>query len=166
MINRGKGDNGYTDIVGPGRIPKYDPRAVALGSIDEATSAIGLARALSGDKTKEILKMIQSDLQILMGEIASLEETKNLIKREKIENIENYIRKLESKIGTISSFVLPGENVPSAALHLARTIVRKAERNVASLLQLGYIKRDEPLIYLNRLSDLLYFLSIFEEIQE
>jgi cob(I)alamin adenosyltransferase len=166
MIGKGRGDNGYTDIIGPGRVPKYDPRAEALGSIDEATSTLGIVRALSKGEINGLIKDIQEDLQTLMTEIASLDKPKKIIGKESIKKIESLIERYEKETEIPSSFTLPGENLLSAFLHLARTIVRRAERNVVQLLFLNHLKREEPLIYLNRLSSLLYVLAKFSETQK
>src|SRR5881227_564951 len=99
----GKGDEGYTDLLGPERVPKYDLRPETYGTLDEASSALGLARALSAtEKTKEILRQVQHDLYLMMAEVATpseqLEKIPYRITTEQAEGLDITIRGLETEV--------------------------------------------------------------------
>jgi cob(I)alamin adenosyltransferase len=163
------GDDGFTGLLGEGRLPKYHARMEALGVLDEASAALGLARAQSKDpKTGTLLKSIQRDMYTIMAEVAATPE-----------NVQRFraldprrVQWLESKTDAIAAiapvpaeFILPGDSLPGAALALARTIVRRAERRVAELLDTGEIKNRVLLQYLNRLSSLCFALELLENKQ-
>ncbi len=166
MLYTGKGDQGYTDLLG-GRVPKYASRPETFGTLDEATSAIGLARALAQqDETKQILIQIQRDLYVMMAELAfapEIEQDKYRITAAHVERLETTIDSLGTRVPIGRHFVLPGDTVPGAALDLARTVVRRAERLVARLYHEGEIHNEQLLAYLNRLSSLLFVLARFED---
>ena len=164
----GKGDEGYTDLLGPERVPKYDLRPETCGTLDEASSALGLARALSGvERTREILREVQHDLYLMMAEIATplpqLEKLPYRIKAEQADQLGELIRELEGLVEMPRAFVLPGASAASAAIDLARTIVRRAERHAVELVHKGQMPAGNVLRYLNRLSSLLFILARYEE---
>jgi cob(I)alamin adenosyltransferase len=149
------GDDGKTGLLGECRLPKYHPRIETLGAIDEASAGLGLARALCQvPQTKGILLEIQRDLHALMAEIAA---TPDNVERFQILDASR-IRWLEEQ----AEFILPGDSLPGAALALSRTIVRRAERCVADLIDRGEIKNLILLQYLNRLSSLCFALELRE----
>jgi cob(I)alamin adenosyltransferase len=165
-----KGDRGFTSLLGGQRIPKSGPRPEAYGTLDEASSALGIARAAATrPKTKEIIMSIQKDLLILGAELATapedLKKYPHQIKTEHVDRLERLIEDLQKDVVMGKEFILPGETVASAAIDLGRTIVRRAERKAVRLLQEKIITNVEALRFLNRLADLLFALARYEESQ-
>lgn len=160
------GDDGYTRILGEGRLPKYDLRLDAVGSVDEANSALGLARSFTENlHTKEIILQAQRDLYHLMAEVAATPE--NAVHFRKIDAVRvTWLEEQTDGIGrnvTVpKEFITPGDFPSAAAIDLARTVVRRAERSVAQLLHQGDVENVELLRYLNRLSSLCYILELAE----
>ena len=160
------GDDGFTGLLGEGRVPKNHPITEAVGAIDEATAAIGLARAHASDEdTTTILLQVQRDLYHLMAEVVARPE--NAARFRKID--EQTIGWLEERIDAVGhrvempgDFILPGDTLSGAMLALARTIVRRAERNVVGLYHQGTLENPSLLHYLNRLSSLLFLLELLE----
>jgi cob(I)alamin adenosyltransferase len=166
-----KGDRGFTSLLGGQRIPKSGPRPEAYGTLDEASSALGIARAsATRPKTKEIIMSIQKDLFVLGAELATapedLKKYPYQIKTEHVDRLERLIEDLQKEIVMGKEFILPGETVAAAAIDLGRTIVRRAERKAVRLLQEKIITNVEVLRFLNRLADLLFTLARYEEAQE
>ncbi|MCL5110131.1 MAG: cob(I)yrinic acid a,c-diamide adenosyltransferase [Chloroflexi bacterium] len=164
----GTGDNGYTDLLGAERVPKYEERVEAVGSIDEATSSLGLARALTqSQRVRQLLADLQQDLYLIMAELATpASQRPQLVARvgaADVERIEGETRAVEAEIEMPKQFVLPGALPSSAALDLARTVVRRAERRVAKLVHEHVVDSGDVLRYLNRASSLLYALARYEE---
>ena len=162
-----KGDDGYTGILGEGRIPKEHPRTEALGAIDEATSALGLARASArAPQIAPIILQVQRDLYRLMAEVAATSENVEkfrAIDETKVAWVEEQTDSLSKAVRMPSEFIIPGDTPASAALDLARTVVRRAERRVAELFHLGGIDNPQVLNYVNRLSSLCFVLELFED---
>src|SRR5215210_3638313 len=164
----GTGDEGYTDLMGPERVAKYDLRPETYGTIDEATSALGLARALSSEeRIREVITQVQHDLYLLMAEVATplsqLEKLPYRITPEQVDWLDATIQQLGSEIELPRKFVLPGASAPSAAIDLGRAIVRRAERHAVRLIHEGRMPQGNVLRYLNRLSSLLFILARYEE---
>ena len=163
-----RGDDGYTGLLGPERVPKYDLRPEAYGTVDEAQAALGLARA-SGctPRTGEILLAIQRELYPMMTELASAGKAKTplsgLITATQVAQLENWIAELETQVEMPEQFIVPGDSRPGAALHLARTVVRRAERLAVRLAHEGLLDNDQIVRYLNRLSSLLFGLACLED---
>ena len=164
----GRGDDGYTGLLGPERVPKYDLRPEACGTVDEAQAAIGLARA-SGctSQTEKILLAIQRDLYTLMAELAAAGDESSVfsgsVTSEHLDQLEDWIAQFETQVKMPKEFVVPGDSQPGAALHLARTVVRRAERYAVRLAHDGVLANPLVVRYLNRLSSLLYVLAIAED---
>lgn len=163
------GDRGETSLMYGRRVSKTDPRVDAYGRVDELTAALGLARAFCQDEfvAKEILAA-QKDLIILMGELATAREDLDrylkdgfkLTTAEMVDRLTGVIVDLEKDKSLYpKDWVIPGGNTVSAALDLARTTCRHAERSVASLKDFNA----EILRYLNRLSDLCWILARYVE---
>lgn len=163
MFTTKKGDNGYTGILGPGRVPKYDLRIEAVGSLDEASSAIGLARAKAQGELKNILLTIQEDLGSITAQIADLEGKTFRMEGKLLDKLEKILESLEKKVKIPDKFVYPGDNELSASLDFARAVVRRAERRLDELFHLGYLKDEEIIRYINRLSSLLYLMARYAE---
>jgi cob(I)alamin adenosyltransferase len=160
------GDDGYTGLLGEGRVPKYDLRPEVLGTIDEAMSSLGLARATSClPENQELILQVQRDLYLLMAEAAATPETAQQFHRideSKVSWVEEKTRELAQKVQSPQEFILPGDTLAGAALDLARTVVRRAERRIAELLRRGDVSNPELLRYLNRLSSLLFVMELKE----
>ncbi len=162
----GKGDQGTTDLLGE-RVGKDDPRVVALGDLDEATSAIGLGRALAQtERTNDLLVTCQRDLYQIMAELAFTDELRPAaysLSETRVQWLEEATDALSAEVALPPAFILPGDTVPGAALDVARTVVRRAEREAVVLSNAGQITNPQILRYLNRLSSLLFMLARFED---
>ena len=161
-----EGDEGYSGLLGKGHIPKYDLRLEAIGDIDEASSALGMARFLCApSETKAILLQVQRDLYHIMAETAAPLETAekfHVIRTQHIVWLEETTVTWGDKVRLPEEFIVPGDTMAGAALDLARTVVRRAERRMAELLQRGDVQNGDLLRYLNRLSSLLFVLELKE----
>ncbi len=163
------GDGGDTGLIGRERVPKWDPRPDTFGTVDEATSALGLARALSDSQdVKDTILRLQRELYVLMAELATSPEEQGkhagmIISAEHVAGLELLTEELKQDVTIGNAFIIPGETAPGAALDLARTIVRRAERMTARLLHDGLAANPEVLRYLNRMSDVLFVLARYEE---
>jgi cob(I)alamin adenosyltransferase len=161
-----KGDDGSTGFLGEGRIPKNHPRIEALGTLDEASAALGMARALTqNNEAGNMLKEAQKDLYNLMAEIAAAPEHAHEFRKldnSRLKWLDSRVNELESRTHVPREFILPGDSLPGAALALARTIVRRAERRVVELGNQGEISNEVMLPYLNRLSLLCFLLELAE----
>ena len=157
------GDDGYTGVLGRERVPKYADRPAACGTVDEASAALGLARAqISDAQLAGLVLTIQRDLYKLMADLATLPEAATRppwLKEDRLTWLEETTDGLGSTVALPPAFIVPGDSIPGAALDLARTIVRRAERLVARLLHDGELRSDTPLKYLNRLSSLLFLMA-------
>lgn len=162
----GKGDSGYTGVLGEGRLPKSHPRIEAIGAIDEATAAVGFARSQAvTDGLGQILVTIQRDLYHVMAEVAATPETAlkfRFIDATRVAWLEAQIAEFDSQVVMPKDFILPGDTCSSAAFALARTIVRRAERRVTELFHAQLIENGELLRYLNRLSSFCFMLELVE----
>ncbi|HEY7983904.1 MAG TPA: cob(I)yrinic acid a,c-diamide adenosyltransferase [Ktedonobacterales bacterium] len=170
-VTTGAGDAGYTSLLGSQRVAKYDPRPDTFGTVDEATSALGLARALTtDDRAKAALLAMQRQLYVLMAELATPPE--NLaavgmrVTGEAVRELERVEDELKAEITIPEKFVIPGDSVDGAALDVARTVVRRAERMAAKLLHDGTINNGEVVRYLNRLSDVVFILARYLEAKQ
>jgi cob(I)alamin adenosyltransferase len=157
------GDDGTTGLYGGARVPKASMRVEAYGTVDELNATIGVARATSlGGTIDGVLAQVQVDLFTLGAELACVpgKEEKmgmKLLDPADAERLERAIDAAEENLPPLKTFVLPGGSAQAAALHLARTVCRRAERNILGLTD-GK-PRSEIVIYLNRLSDLLFVLA-------
>ncbi len=165
------GDRGETGLLYGGRVSKTDPRTEAYGSIDEAISALGLARALMTDRTRHaIVLRIQSELFTVGAELATdaaeyetLKKHFALVTEDFTHRLESEIIDLEANVPLPDAFVIPGGTQAAAALDLARAVIRRAERRVVALQLRESLRNPEVLRYLNRLSDLVFMLARAEE---
>ncbi len=161
-----KGDSGKTGLLGEGRVSKASLQIEAVGSVDEATAALGLARAQTeSQETREIILHIQKSLYRLMAELAATPETADQfrsIDREEVAWLEHQINQLETTVNLPREFILPGETPASGALALARTIVRRAERRVIALKEAEVVGNPDLIAFLNRLSSLVFLLEVHE----
>ena len=160
-IVTGQGDGGYTYPYSGHKLRKDDLRLEVVGTMDELSSFLGMAKSLIKDKDgRNILEKIQHDL-FTVGSQVSGRGSKNLkrkIASGNIRYLEKEIGELEKKF-PFKNFVLPGDNLVSSTLHVARTITRRLERRAVTLRNKEKFEGKDILIYLNRLSDLLFLLA-------
>ena len=174
-----KGDDGTTGLLfGGPRISKDDPRTEAYGTVDEAVAALGLARANVGVKRRlgtlalpigglgDLILRFQRELFVVGAELATtpdawdrLEDGRTRVSAAMVADVERILVELEASIEMPREFVVPGETPTSAALELARTILRRAERRAVSLRRAGLMPEGQVIPYLNRLADLVWVLA-------
>lgn len=160
------GDSGDTGLFGGGRVPKDDLRVAAYGDVDELNSALGLVRATEPEALgDELLEAIQRDLFAMGGHLATPDPDKVRAALEKatlaetrVQAMEDAIDAADAELPPLRAFILPGGTAKAAALHLARTVCRRAERSVVRLAGAAQVPA-LFLVYLNRLSDLLFTLA-------
>ncbi len=162
------GDQGDTGLFGGGRVPKDHPRVEAYGDVDELNAVLGLARSIEMmPRIDEVLAPIQRDLFSLGALLATPQPDKvkqqlekARIDEERIAQLERAIDDGEAELEPLEAFILPGGTPKSAALHVARTVCRRAERRVIALAHDAAITVPPiVIVYLNRLSDLLFVLA-------
>ena len=149
------GDDGTTGLTNGRRLPKQSVRIDTLGNVDELNAALGVLIA-SATSLKQILEPVQHHLFLLGAELATPGST--YIDHQRIEKLETAIDLLDAKLPPLVHFILPGGSQPAALAHLARTICRRAERNLVRLSQDEQVN-SASIIYLNRLSDLLFVVA-------
>lgn len=161
-----RGDQGRTSLLSGERVSKTNLRIEACGNLDESNAAMGLAKALStNSRIREILSTIQQDLFLLGAELSSTDPNEQLkrVEDDHIAYLEKWITELQVEVPLTRGFVDAGNNPVSAALDLARTIVRRAERSIVELHETGGVKRPEVLSYLNRMGFLLFILARYAD---
>ena len=161
----GKGDDGTTGRLGKGRVPKNDARIEAIGTLDESSAAMGVARALVRDpRCRPLLLRAQRDLYRLMAEVASSPENAGQFhfEAEHVDWLEQQIDALGKDAEMPGEFIVPGDSLAGAALSVARAVARRAERRLVDLA--GSEQTANPALqqYLNRLSSLLFVLELIE----
>ncbi len=167
-ISTKKGDSGYTSTLSGERVPKYHIVTEAAGTLDEAGSLLGLARAASREKRiKRILLQVQKHLFVIGAELSVPKGTgrppKRVTSETDVKWLEKLIDELEEALALPPGFVAFGQEPSSAHMDVARTAVRKTERIVVKMNSDGLIANPFILKYLNRLSDLVFLLACFEE---
>ena len=178
-VATGKGDDGTTGLLfGGDRISKDDPRAEAYGTIDEAVAALGLARAELALKQQygvvppalaglaEVILRLQRELFVAAAELATtpsawdrLEDDRTRVSAAMVAGLDELLREVETHVEMPTEFVVPGESRTSAAIELARTVLRRAERRSVALSRAELVPGPHLLPYLNRLADLLWVLA-------
>jgi cob(I)alamin adenosyltransferase len=162
-----KGDDGTTGLLYGGRVSKADPATEAYGSVDEAVAALGMVRALAGDPyVNELILRLQRELFVVGADLATNPDDRKKLKPGVSLATKDMAARLEESIDDMvevhplpQEFIVPGANPVSAALDVARTAVRRAERRTVELRDGGGEVNPEALRYLNRLSDLLFVLA-------
>lgn len=166
------GDRGTTALMYGRRVSKCHPRVEAYGCVDELNAAMGLARATSTENfVRDNLLTIQKDLVILMGELATavedlpryVKDGYSLVTPEMTAKLDKLVAEIEAQKVSYKGWATPGETANSAALDVARTVCRRAERRVCSLQEAGQLQNAEIIIYLNRLADLLWLFARWAE---
>lgn len=159
-----KGDDGTTGLLYGGRVPKDSPLPTAYGEVDEAQAVLGMARAEAepGTELDTLLIALERDLWVLMAELAASPDHRDrlvagtsLVSESMVTALEAHIDGVSERFEMPTEFVVPGENRTAAALDLARTVVRRAERHALS----AVVDGSQVVPYLNRLSDLLWALA-------
>ena len=178
-VATGRGDDGTTGLLyGGPRVPKDDPRTEAFGTIDEAVAALGIARADLGIKSQygtlpgglaglgDLILRLQRELFIVAAELATtpdawprLVDGETRVSATMVDGLEELLAQTEAVIEMPHEFVVPGQTRPSAALEVARTIIRRAERRATTLDRAGQVPGPHLLPYLNRLADLVWVLA-------
>jgi len=168
------GDNGTTALMYGRRVAKNHPRVEAYGAVDELNAALGLARATAAQEfVRANLLNIQHDLVLLMGELAVANDDLeryvkggfSLVTPALTAKLDALVKEIELQKISFSGWATPGATQNSAALDMARTVCRRAERRVCDLQTAGELKNDEIIIFLNRLSDLLWLFARWVETQ-
>lgn len=162
----GRGDQGTTDLLGD-RVGKNDPIVGLLGDLDEATSSIGNGRAhATAGEVTDALKEAQHDLYRIMAELAFTDEIRPETYNfgaDRVDWLEGTTDAIGVEFALPPHFILPGDTIPGAALDVARTVVRRAERTAVDLQMVGRLSNSEILRYLNRLSSLLFIAARYED---
>jgi cob(I)alamin adenosyltransferase len=165
------GDDGMTALMYGRRVPKTHPRVEACGAVDELNAALGVARpSAEHDFVRNNLLVIQKDLIVLMGELCVqpedlpryVKDGYSLVTPVMTATLDALVGEIEEQ-NSFKGWATPGATPPGAALDLARTICRRAERRVCALKEAGELKNAEIIIYLNRLSDLLWLFARWVE---
>jgi len=161
-----KGDLGQTSLLTGERVSKASLRPETYGTLDEASSALGLAKALTENETiKRMILAVQEDLLILGGELACENETQKQVRIEedRASRLEKWIEELQQDVPIPREFIYPGVNAAGAAVDMARTIIRRAERRAVGLKEAGLLDHEAVHAYLNRLADFLFTLARYTE---
>ncbi len=166
------GDNGSSGLMYNRRVPKTHPRLEAYGDVDELNAALGLARASAQSPfIQNHLLVIQKELIIVMGELATSQEDLPRYLKDGFQvvsptmtvKLEAVVRDIEAQNVSFKGWATPGANISAATLDVARTICRRAERRVCALQETGQLHNPEIVIFLNRLSDLLWLMARWTE---
>ncbi len=165
------GDQGETHLLMGGQVPKNHPRCEAYGEADLATSAMGMARAISpNSRVKEALLKVQREMFTVMSELAidsdryhHFKENYNTITEEHVASAERLIDDMKEEVELPPKFIIPGASPASGAIDLARSALRSAERRIVELNQKFPLDNDQILPYVNRLGDLLFMLARYED---
>jgi cob(I)alamin adenosyltransferase len=162
-----RGDFGLTDLIDARDLPKHDLRFEVLGTLDEASSALGVVRASPArPETRELILDIQRDLYWMMSELAAVSDERRpeaRITRERLAALEQAYHELTATHPLTDAFTVPGDSMVGALLHMARAVIRRAERHVTQLEHDAPLANPHIIPYLNRLSTLVYALARAEE---
>jgi cob(I)alamin adenosyltransferase len=165
------GDDGTTGLLYGGRVPKDDHRTSVYGTLDEAVAALGLARSAGlVERVEDTVVRVQRAMFVVGAQLATAESNRHKLKPRVSRVTPEMTAEVEAEIDALvgdhalpDEFILPGESAGSAALDLARAIVRRAERTAVAMDRAGLVGDPEVLRYMNRVSDLLFALARFEE---
>jgi cob(I)alamin adenosyltransferase len=164
------GDKGQTGLVGGVRVSKSSLRVETYGTVDELNSFLGFARSISEhQEIKQLILSIQKDLFVLGAELATpgeLSAGQTQVTQEMVDRLTNEVHRIEAVDGILADWSVPGEHTVSAALDMARTVCRRAERYAVRLAESGEKVSSVAIIYLNRLSDLVWLLGRWIELKE
>lgn len=157
-IYTGRGDSGETDLRDAQRISKAAPRIEAYGSVDEVNSIIGTAIPTGYDDIDDQLVAIQNHLHIIQAQLANPEDDPDTpsVSGTEVEQLEAWIDEADEELDPLTAFILPGGAPTGATLHHARAVCRRAERRLVAFVETAKAVETTPVVYLNRLSDLLF----------
>jgi cob(I)alamin adenosyltransferase len=171
-----KGDDGSTSLWYGGRVPKHHGRTEAYGSLDEACSQLGVARALCGPDQAELaadILRLQDDIFVAGAELATapeaagrLEDGISRVTEEMVTEAEALIDRYMAEVELPPKFVIPGGNQLSAQLDVARTVIRRAERRISTLVEAGEIASETLVHFVNRASDLAYAMARWADVDD
>jgi cob(I)alamin adenosyltransferase len=171
-----KGDDGSTSLWYGGRVPKHHGRTEAYGSLDEACSQLGVARALCGPGEAELaadILRLQDDLFVAGAELATapeaagrLEDGVSRVTEAMVAELERLIDRYMAEVELPPKFVIPGGNPLSAQLDVARTVIRRAERHISALAEAGELNGETVIHFVNRASDFAYALARFADVDD
>jgi cob(I)alamin adenosyltransferase len=166
-----KGDDGTTSLWYGGRIPKHHGRTDAYGTLDEACSQLGVARALCGPDQAELaadILRLQDDIFVAGAEEAAarLEDGVSRATEEMVAELEALIDRYMARVDLPPKFVIPGGNQISAQLDVARTVVRRAERRISELNEEGELASETVIHFINRASDAIYAMARFADVDD
>jgi cob(I)alamin adenosyltransferase len=167
-----RGDDGETGLLYGGRVSKSDPRCEAYGTVDEAVSSLGMARSLSKNhRVQKAIMQIQRELFTVGAELATDIDQYDTLKKhfaivtpKMVKWLEDLLDNMEKEVHLPPSFIIPGSSPASSAIDIARSTLRRAERQVVTLKELGLLINNDILKYLNRTSDLLFMLARYEDL--
>jgi cob(I)alamin adenosyltransferase len=171
-----KGDDGTTSLWYGGRVPKHHSRTEAYGALDEACSQLGVARALCGEAEVELaadILRLQDDIFVAGAELATapeaaerLEDGVSRATEAMVAELEGLIDRYMSEVELPPQFVIPGGNLLSAQLDVARTVIRRAERRISALAEEGELASETVIHFVNRASDLIYAMARFADVDD
>ncbi|CCQ32381.1 cobalamin adenosyltransferase protein [Halorhabdus tiamatea SARL4B] len=162
VLYTGRGDEGQTDLLTGDRVSKTSPRIEAYGTVDELNALLGTIHPTDHADVADALRRVQNHLHVIQAEFAKPGATDDdtRIEAEHVERLESWIDEFDEDLPALDSFVLPGGSDGASVLHHARTVCRRAERRAVGLAETATgAVRESPLVYLNRLSDLLFVLA-------
>jgi cob(I)alamin adenosyltransferase len=171
-----KGDDGTTSLWYGGRIPKHHGRTDAYGTLDEACSLLGVARALCGSDQEELaadILRLQDDIFVAGAELATAPEAAERLQdgvsrttEEMVSELERLIDRYMAQVELPPKFVIPGGNQLSAQLDVARTTIRRAERRISELNEAGEIASETVIHFVNRASDAIYAMARYADVDD
>jgi len=163
-----KGDQGTTSLLTGERVSKASLRPEAYGTLDEASSALGLAKTFTRNEAiGEMIQAVQEDLVVLGAQLSDTGPAPaHAIGTGRTKRLEDWIAKLQEEVPVPRQFIYPGANPASASIDLARTVIRRAERRTMALKEAGELDSPEVHSYLNRLADFLFTLARYAEKKE
>lgn len=159
MVYTGRGDKGKTDLASGERVSKSSERIAAYGTVDELNSLTGLI-ASKCERKRDELERIQNELHILQAELADMQPEKK-ITREDIERLEKFCDSYQEELPPLRDFILAGGTETASQMHMARSVARRAERQIVKLDETQSL-REPVLSYINRLSDLFFLMGRHE----
>jgi cob(I)alamin adenosyltransferase len=163
------GDRGQTGLVGGVRVSKASLRVETYGTVDELNSFLGFARSICEHaEVKELTHSIQKELFVVGGELATPtpNEKQARVTQEMVDRLTNEVHRIEAVEGILSDWTIPGEDAAAAAFDMARAVCRRAERCAVRLAESGETVSPLVIMYLNRLSDLVWLLSRWIELKK
>ncbi|WP_415378516.1 cob(I)yrinic acid a,c-diamide adenosyltransferase [Halosimplex sp. TS25] len=160
-IYTGRGDEGLTDLRDMSRVSKANPRIEAYGTVDEVNALVGVVRPTGHEDVDDLLREVQNHLHVAQADFANPDpdEGDPRVREEHVERLEASIDDFDQELEPLENFILPSGSEPGAKLHQARAVCRRAERRAVAFAEAEDGVNEAALVYLNRLSDLLFTLA-------